>query len=82
MVEFTAALLDGGKNYTAFVCGPILLRHMNPVMEQGILAKVKRLALDEVSLMRTLPEIPDFFRTEGPGRCRPPLYDCQLLLKS
>ena len=33
---------------------------MNPVMEQGILAKVKRLALDEVSLMRTLPEIPIF----------------------
>ncbi|MDP1992965.1 MAG: PocR ligand-binding domain-containing protein [Syntrophales bacterium] len=60
MIEFTAALLDGGKNFTAFVCGPILLRHMNPVMEQSILTRVKRLSLDEVSLMRTLPEIPVF----------------------
>lgn len=60
MIEFTAALLDGGKNPSAFVCGPILLRHLNPVMEQGILAKVKSLSLDEASLMRTLPEIPVF----------------------
>ncbi len=60
MIEFTAALLDGGKNLTAFVCGPILLRHMNPFMEQSILTKVKRLSLDEASLMRTLPEIPVF----------------------
>ena len=60
MIAFTAALLDGGENFTAFVCGPILLRHMNPLMKQGILSKVKRLALDEDSLMRTLPEIPVF----------------------
>ena len=60
MIEFTAALLDGGKNLSAFVCGPILLRHMNPVMEQSILTRVKRLSLDEVPLMRTLPEIPVF----------------------
>ena len=60
MIEFTAALLDGGKNLTAFVCGPILLRHMTPVMEQSILTRVKRLSLDEVSLLRTLPEIPVF----------------------
>ena len=60
MIEFTAALLDGGKNLTAFVCGPILLRHMTPFVEQSILTKVKRLSLDEVSLMRTLPEIPVF----------------------
>jgi two-component system, response regulator YesN len=60
MIEFTAALLDGGKNLSAFVCGPILLRHLTPFMEQGILAKVKRLSLDEASLMRTLPEIPVF----------------------
>jgi len=60
MVEFAAALLDGGKNYTAFVCGPILLRRINPFMKQGILAKAKRLSLDADSLMRTLPEIPVF----------------------
>ncbi len=60
MIEFTAALLDGGRNLTAFVCGPILLRHLNPFMEQSILTKVKRLSLDEASLMRTLPEIPVF----------------------
>ena len=59
MIEFTAALLDG-KSPSAFVCGPILLRHLNPFMEQGILAKVKRLSLDGASLMRTLPEIPVF----------------------
>jgi two-component system response regulator YesN len=60
MIEFTAALLDGGKCLSAFVCGPLLLRHLNPFMEQGILTKVKGLSLDEASLMRTLPEIPVF----------------------
>jgi two-component system, response regulator YesN len=60
MIEFTAPLLDGGKNLTAFVCGPILLRHMNPFLEQSILTKAKRLSLDEASLMRILPEIPVF----------------------
>ena len=60
MIEFTAALSDGGKSPSAFVCGPILLRHLNPSMEQSILTKVKSLSLDEASLMRTLPEIPVF----------------------
>ena len=60
MIEFTAALLDGGKSLSAFVCGPILLRHLNPFMEQSILTKVKSLSLDEASLMRTLQEIPVF----------------------
>ncbi|MBN2438171.1 MAG: PocR ligand-binding domain-containing protein [Deltaproteobacteria bacterium] len=60
MIAFTAALPDRGKNLTAFVCGPILLRRINPSMQQGILCKVKRLALDEDALMQTLPEIPVF----------------------
>ena len=60
MVEFTAAIIDGGKSFSAFVCGPILLRHLNPFMEQSILNKVKNLSLDEASLMRTLQEVPVF----------------------
>ena len=60
MIEFTAAILDGGKSFSAFVCGPILLRHLNPFTEQSILTKVKSLSLDEASLMRTLQEIPVF----------------------
>ena len=60
MIEFTAALLNGGENTLAFVCGPILLRHPDPSIEQDILAKVKPLSLDEISLRRTLPEIPVF----------------------
>lgn len=60
MVEFTAAILDGGKSFSAFVCGPILLRHPNPFIEASILTKVKSLSLDEASLMRTLQEVPVF----------------------
>jgi two-component system response regulator YesN len=60
MIEFTAVLLDGGKSLSAFVCGPILLRDLNPFLEQSILTKVKSLSLDETSLMRILPEIPVF----------------------
>ncbi|MBM4388642.1 MAG: PocR ligand-binding domain-containing protein [Deltaproteobacteria bacterium] len=58
MVEFTAAILDGGKSFSAFVCGPILLRHLNPSMEASILNKVKCLSLDEAPLMQTLHEVP------------------------
>jgi two-component system response regulator YesN len=60
VVVFTAAILDGGKNLSAYVCGPILLRHPNPFMEQSIISKVKDLALDGPSLIRTLKEIPVF----------------------
>jgi two-component system response regulator YesN len=61
MVEFTAPLLEGENNFSAFVCGPILLRRLNPFMKQSILAKVKGLSLDdESSLMQTLSEIPVF----------------------
>ncbi len=60
MVEFTAAILDGGKSYSAFVCGPILLRHPNPFIEQGILNKVKCLSLDEALLLQTLHDVPVF----------------------
>ena len=60
VVEFTAAILDGGKSFSAFVCGPILLRHPNPFMQQTILNKVKSLSLDESLLMQTLQEVPVF----------------------
>jgi two-component system response regulator YesN len=60
MVEFTAAILNGGESFSAFVCGPILLRHPNLFMEQSILNKVKNLSLDEALLMRTLQEVPIF----------------------
>ncbi len=60
MIEFTAALLNGGKNGQAFVCGPILLRHPDSYIEKDILTKVKNLPIDKVSLMKALPEIPVF----------------------
>ncbi len=60
MIEFTAALPDGAKSASAFVCGPILLRHMNPQTEQTIRTKVKDLSLDEPSLLQTLSEVPVF----------------------
>ena len=60
LIGFTAALIDGGKNYSAFVCGPLLLRHLNPFMEEDILSKVKCLSLNEASLRRALLEIPVF----------------------
>lgn len=58
LIGFTAALLDGGKNLSAFVCGPLLLRHLTPFMEQDILTKVKCLSLNETALKRSLLEIP------------------------
>jgi len=60
VVEFTAAILNGRKSYSAFVCGPILLRHPNPFTEQGILNKVKCLSLDEAQLLQTLQDVPVF----------------------
>ncbi len=60
MIEFTAALLNGGKGGQAFVCGPILLRHPDAYIEKDILTKVKNLPIDKVSLMKVLPEIPVF----------------------
>ncbi|MCX5818612.1 MAG: PocR ligand-binding domain-containing protein [Deltaproteobacteria bacterium] len=61
MIEFTAPLIEGKNNFSAFVCGPILLRPLNPVLKQSILAKVKGLCLDDdSSLIRTLSEIPVF----------------------
>jgi len=60
MIEFTAALPDGRGTPSAFVCGPIFLRHLNPLIEQSILTKVRSLSLDEASVMRILPAIPVF----------------------
>jgi two-component system, response regulator YesN len=61
MIEFTAPLIEGGKNFSAFVCGPILLRPINPFLKQSILAKAKSLSPeDDISMMRTLSDIPVF----------------------
>ena len=60
MIEFTAAILDGGEKAAAFVCGPILLRHPDTLIEQDILARIKNLPLDKISLLKSLPEIPVF----------------------
>jgi two-component system response regulator YesN len=60
VIEFTAALLNGGQKTFAFVCGPILLRHPDSYFRRNILNKVHDLAVDEVSLMRLLPQIPIF----------------------
>jgi len=61
MVEFTAPLVEGGKSFSALVCGPILLRPLNPFVEQDIIAKAKKLCMDEgISLIGTLSEIPVF----------------------
>lgn len=60
MIEFTAAIFNGGEKISAFVCGPILLRHPDPLIEQDLLAKIKNLPLDKTSLLKSLPEIPVF----------------------
>jgi two-component system, response regulator YesN len=58
VIEFTAALGDGGNHTTAFVCGPILLRHPDAHIEKHILGKIKSLSLDKTLLMRFLLKIP------------------------
>lgn len=60
MIEFTAALLDGGENTAAFVCGPILLRHPDSLFEKDMLAKVEGLPLPPSLLAGTVTEIPVF----------------------
>lgn len=60
MIEFTTALLNGGDEISAFVCGPILLRHPDSFFKHDLLMRVKSLSLDKTSLSRTLPEIPVF----------------------
>jgi two-component system, response regulator YesN len=58
VIEFTAALGDSENHTTAFVCGPILLRHPDPLIERHILEKVKSLPLDKALLMKALLKIP------------------------
>lgn len=61
MIEFTAPLFQRRKPLSAFVCGPILLRPLNPLMEKGIVVKAKELSPnDGESLKQTLSEIPVF----------------------
>ncbi|HSB06575.1 MAG TPA: PocR ligand-binding domain-containing protein [Thermodesulfobacteriota bacterium] len=60
MIEFTTAPLNGRDDTSAFVCGPILLRHPDSFFKHDLLVKVKGLSLDKTSLIRTLSEIPVF----------------------
>jgi two-component system, response regulator YesN len=58
VIEFAAALGDGGNNTYAFVCGPILLRHPDLLIEQHILEKIKSLSIDSSVPMGLLNKIP------------------------
>ena len=58
MIEFIAAIQNGGKKFYAFLCGPILLRHLDPIFIKDILLKVHDLSIDSFLLKKTFPEIP------------------------
>lgn len=58
LIEFAAALKDGSSHTTAFLCGPILLRHPDPFLRQYILEKTKSLALEKSLLQELIPRIP------------------------
>ena len=58
LIEFAAALRDGGNNPVAFVCGPILLRHPDSFIERHIMAKTKGLPLDKSLILRLISKIP------------------------
>jgi ligand-binding sensor protein len=60
LVECTAAVLNGGDNDYALVCGPILLRPYDTSLEKDILKKVEDLSFDKSSLLKSLPELPVF----------------------
>jgi two-component system, response regulator YesN len=58
VIEFTAALGNGENHTMAFVCGPILLRHPDTLIETHILEKIRTLPLDKAVLMKSLLKIP------------------------
>lgn len=57
LVEFAAAL-EGGDGATAFVCGPILLRHPDAAVERAVRAGLGSLPIDSGAVLKLLPEIP------------------------
>jgi two-component system response regulator YesN len=60
LIECAAAILNGGNDNYALVCGPILLRHSDPPLERDILKKVQDLSLNKSLLLRSLSEVPVF----------------------
>ncbi|MDY0042085.1 MAG: PocR ligand-binding domain-containing protein [Desulforhabdus sp.] len=58
VIEFTAALMDAENNAAAFVCGPVLLRHLDSYTEQHFLSRMEGLPLDKAVLMKLLTTIP------------------------
>ncbi len=58
VIEFAAALRNGGNQSAAFVCGPILLRHPDILIEQHVLEKIKSLPLDSAVPMKCVNRIP------------------------
>jgi two-component system response regulator YesN len=58
MIEFTAAVRDGGGGAAAFVCGPILLRHSDEAIERSIESKIAALPLNPAALLKSLATIP------------------------
>jgi two-component system response regulator YesN len=60
LIECAAAILNGGNNDYALVCGPILLRPYDTSLEKDILRKVHDLPFDKPLLLKSLPEVPVF----------------------
>lgn len=58
VIEFTAAFGNGKQHAMALVCGPILLRHPDSLIEAHILEKLQGLPLDKALLMKALLKIP------------------------
>jgi len=60
MIEFTTAPSNGRDDTSAFVCGPILLRHPDSFFKRDLLIRLRGLSLDKTPLIRTLSAIPVF----------------------
>jgi two-component system response regulator YesN len=58
MIEFIAAIRNGGQKACAFLCGPMLLRHPDLIFIKDTLLKVHDLSINPFLLKKTFPEIP------------------------
>lgn len=58
VIEFAAALKNGGDGSAAFVCGPILLRHPDDFIEEQIVSRLRTLSLDKALLLKLISGIP------------------------
>jgi two-component system response regulator YesN len=57
LIECAAAILNGGHNGYALVCGPVLLRPSDTSLEKDVLRKVHDLPLDKSILLKSLSEV-------------------------